>query len=290
MAGKVDCDALTAEDGVTCKRMKAGTCGLCRKLADLHDSHLLPSALYKFMKEPSLKNPNPIRIVPGVAVASSLEIRQHFLCAACEHRLNTAGEKWILANCAQPDGSFPLHDNLTAVSAIDTIGHVTLYRSKGVVGIEPEQISYFASSVFWRAAATDWRNHYHRLELGPYEERFRRYLLGEQPFPDNAALRVVISSPPEAKLLAMLPMSDRIHGMRSHTFLIPGMILTLILAQHIPVELKRLALSPSPDYVIGVSDEMYRAWIRAIAGQVRSVEPKGYLQDFWNGPNPRLRT
>jgi hypothetical protein len=45
---------------------------------------LLPAALYKFMKEPSLKNPNPVRLLPGVAVASSHEVRQNFLCTECE--------------------------------------------------------------------------------------------------------------------------------------------------------------------------------------------------------------
>ena len=91
------------------------------------------------------------------------------------------------------------------------------------------------------------------------------------------------------KLLATLPVPDRISGMRRYTFLIPGTLLTLILAQHIPGELKRVTLSPSPDNVIGVSDEMYRTVMRAIAGQLRSAEPKGYLRKFWNGPDPRKK-
>jgi hypothetical protein len=242
------------------------------------------------MKAPSLKNPNPVTIIPGAAVASSREVRQYFLCAECEDRFNKTGEKWMVRNCAQPDGPFPLYDNLTTVPAMGTLGHVTLYRGNGVPGIEPEQIVYFASSVFWRAAATDWRNHNVRIDMGPYEERFRRYLLNQDQFPENAALRVIVCTPTAAKLLAMLPMADRINGMRCYTFLIPGMMLTLILAQHIPAELKRVTLSPSPDNVIGLSDEMYRRWMGAIAGQLKSADPKGYLRDFWNGPDPRKKS
>jgi hypothetical protein len=47
-------------------------------------------------------------------------------------------------------------------------------------------------------------------------------------------------------------------------------MLTLILAKHVPRELTNITLSPSPDNVIGVSDEMYRAWISANARELRS--------------------
>ena len=121
-----------------------------------------------------------------------------------------------------------------------------LYRTNAASGIQPDQITYFASSVFWRAAATDWRNHGQRIDMGLHEERFRRYLLSEESFPGNSALRVIISSPAVAKLLALLPMPDRINGMRCYTLLIPGVMLTLILAKHVPRELTNITPSPSP--------------------------------------------
>src|SRR5215203_1964693 len=102
--------------------MKTGACGLCRASAHLHDSHLLPSALYKLSREPSLKNPNPVIFSGGAAVASSVQARQYFLCTECEDRLNNDGEKWILRNCAQSNTSFPLHTHLTSrphVAVID---------------------------------------------------------------------------------------------------------------------------------------------------------------------------
>lgn len=262
---------------------------MCHKAADLQDSHLLPSALYKRFKEPRLKNPNPLVVSPGVAVPSSLEVRQYFLCRDCEDRFNRFGEKWAIANCSQPDGAFPLHDNLTAFPEAVRWGRVALYRGKGVAGIDPDQLSYFACSVFWRASATQWRNHHDRIEMGPYEERFRLHLLGLAPFPECAALRLVISSPAAAKLLAVLPMTDRIGGMRCYTFYIPGMIFTLVLAQHIPVEFKQVTLNGSPDRPIGVSDDVYREAMTQVATALKSAHPKGYLQDFWKGPDPRPR-
>jgi hypothetical protein len=265
--------------------MKRGICGLCKADTGLHDSHLLPSALYKFMREPSLQNPNPIRVNPSIAVATSHEVRQFFLCSSCEDRFNKGGERWMLRNCAQPDSSFPLHGKVIPLPGIGS--EVKLYATNGDPEIDATQIEYFAASVLWRAAATDWRNHNTRLEMGPYEERFRRYLLNEEPFPQNAALRIFLASPTAAKLLALLPMPHRVNGMRCFTFLIPGIAFTFILANHIPEELKRLVFSPSLERMIAISDEMYGAWIKALGKKLQSVEPKGYLKEFWNGPNPR---
>jgi hypothetical protein len=79
--------------------MRRGACGLCGNQADLHDSHLLPSSIFKMMKLKSARNPNPIAVRPGVAVITSNEICQHFLCGLCEERLNNGGERWIVRNC-----------------------------------------------------------------------------------------------------------------------------------------------------------------------------------------------
>jgi hypothetical protein len=103
----------------------------------------------------------------------------------------------------------------------------------------------------------------------------------------NAGAALVTSN---QRLLAMPPQPDRIGGMRSYTFLMPGMMFTLILAKHIPDNLKRVTLKPSAENVIGISDEMYRTCMRAIAGPLRSARPKGYLRDLWNGPDPRSST
>src|SRR5262245_25404693 len=119
---------------------KSGICGLCRQVRDLQDSHLLPSSLYKFMKEPSLKNPNPVILEPGVAVPSSREVRQYFLCAECEDLFNNKGEKWIVRNCAQPKGSFPLYTNVVHQPPHLTLGDVELYSTDGSPAIQPEQI------------------------------------------------------------------------------------------------------------------------------------------------------
>jgi hypothetical protein len=57
-----------------------------------------------------------------------------------------------------------------------------------------EAISYFAASMFWRASVHDWNNRADEpIQLGPYEEQFRKYLMEESDFPVDCALWTVKS-------------------------------------------------------------------------------------------------
>ncbi len=153
--------------------------------------------------------------------------------------------------------------------------------------IKDADIEYFALSVFWRAAATDWPG-YKKRELGPYERPLRRYLLGG-PFPDDVALVVIVAPPGAARLLVVPPISGRIDGMNSLRFAVPGMIFALITAQHISDTYRTMSLAPSKLRIIGVCVEIYEKWIAAIAGVTRKAKPKGSLISFLNGPDPRKK-
>jgi hypothetical protein len=241
------------------------------------------------MRLPSGKNPNPVAIRPGVAVASSDEVRQHFLCLECERRLNDGGERWVIANCYQADGKFPLYDNIITRPPLPVSPIVTLYESRGVPGIEPEQLGFFAASILWRAGATDWRNKRSpRIELGPYEDSLRQYLLGRTPFPKDAALRVILPTPALARLIATLPMPDRVDGVRSYKVFIPGIAFTMILGKHIPNSISEVAFMPSPNRIICISDQIHRNWLEGVTAVIGAAEPKGYLKTL-RGPGQGRR-
>lgn len=65
-------------------------------------------------------------------------------------------------------------------------------------GIEMQKLVCFAVSVFWKASARPWRavDHTTQLEFGPYLDRFRNFLLGQEPFPDRAAMIINVSGNP----------------------------------------------------------------------------------------------
>lgn len=264
-------------------------CGLCKTNSKLLDSHLIPAAFYKAMREPSLKNPNPVIVRRGNAATSSAQVRQWFLCILCERRFHCLGEDWVLRNYARPDGSFPLHEEVNSLRPVASFQGQSLYSAKDVSGIDCEKIEYFASSVFWRAAATRWRNHPFRLEMGPYQEKLRKYLVGEECFPANIVMRVVLTTPQSARSIVLLPLTDRRNGMHGFTFLVPGILFSVILGKHISEQDKLLAFSHPLERIICISDAYHQPYIARIAKTMKDSAPKGDLKNLWKGPDPRKR-
>jgi len=64
-----------------------------------------------------------------------------------------------------------------------------VYKGVEISGVDPDQLAYFGASIFWRASCHGW-NYEDRTTLGAYEEPFRRFLLGEAPWPEKAWLTV----------------------------------------------------------------------------------------------------
>jgi hypothetical protein len=93
-----------------------------------------------------------------------------------------------------------------------------------IAAIDLAQLSYFALSVFWRASACPWDalDHFAQIGLGPYQEKLRRFLLGEEGFPQHAVLIVSVSTNPTPQLGAGFPYSNRVNGVWQHRFSIPG--------------------------------------------------------------------
>ncbi len=138
-----------------------GTCRLCLTPAELQDSHLLPKALYKLLKNAAAsdgqKNPNPVVVNKKIALKTSAQVSDHLLCKQCEARFSTDGEKWMLENCWHSDSDFPLRSTLESETPV-YVGHsgLSIYEGATISGVNIAKIVYFAASVFWRASAHKW--------------------------------------------------------------------------------------------------------------------------------------
>jgi hypothetical protein len=181
---------------------------------------------------------------------------EHMLCKVCEDLFNRNGEKWMLENCLQPDGSFPLRavvdqgQQLSSGEIIARSGH----------RVETGKLEYFAASIFWRSSVSRRSyNHQDRpVRLGPrYEETFRRYLLGQAGFPVNTALIVAISSSASQWAnVAWTPTGERKGDFHLWQVVVPGIVFKLFVGKVLPEPVKGLCLVRSRLKIIQVTDKV----------------------------------
>jgi hypothetical protein len=220
-------------------------CGLCHRIRDLQESHLISRAAYEHLREPTNgTDPNSISVTPQNTFSSSLQVKSHFLCRECEQRFHRKGENYVLTQCAHRNGQFKLREQLQAASPLKSTPQYRVYDAQQLLGPAIDHYLYFAASVFWRAsAARRWmfgKRWLRPLPLGDkYREEFRLYLLEQAPFPPNARVHLAVASEADPNLLRILTFPCRIpflgsHGVYRHEFYLLGLILVLYLGGKAP--------------------------------------------------------
>ena len=165
---------------------KLTRCRLCLQEATLQDSHLLPRSAYRYLRMLGERgNPNPLFLSAGKLLQTSKQVSGHLLCSTCEDRFNTRGERWCLKHCDRGRGRFILRDILASNAPRWERNGFQVYDGVKMPGVKLESLVYFGFSVFWRAAVHTWKtpDGNVRIDLGPYEEPVRGFLLDEMPLP-----------------------------------------------------------------------------------------------------------
>ena len=128
-------------------------------------------------RDTRFKNPHPEIVTSDVTLKSSRQVSQHLLCVHCERRLEQGGETWVIPRCWQDPTSFPLREALVAANVVVESGPgFETFAAVKVPDFEPDKLAYFAASLFWRGAVSDWNIHQQRLrqlKLGPYKDELR---------------------------------------------------------------------------------------------------------------------
>jgi hypothetical protein len=239
---------------------RLGQCRLCGDLAELQSSHLIPARAYHPIRAVNARNPNPVLISPETARTTSKQFQQPLLCPRCERRFNDLGERWTLGQMRKGNGSFRLRRWVVGNPADLDVSGIALHPGPP----RTEYAVYFAASVVWRAAASDWRVDdctFSRIELGPYEDRLARYLRGESDFPATAAIWICVLTHPLATQLVQLPTIQRQGRIRKCSFVIPGLQFLCWFGSELPAEClqacahrtRYLMVSPKADEQILVS-------------------------------------
>jgi hypothetical protein len=221
------------------KTLIVKNCKLCGLEKQLRDSHYLPKALYKLVRAEQLENPNPIMSVNGKLVQISDQFRGYVFCADCEDRLNKSGELWTLKNMPQNyDSPSPLQAALQSLYPAHIEASLNVYNVSNSADFDLLKLVYFGMSIFWRAAAHNWRSsagkEAERIDLGVYEKPIRDYLLGTTPFPSDVVITIDIW-PYIPPLRALQPVvAEHNNDGERYWFYIPGIVFFLFIGSNIP--------------------------------------------------------
>jgi hypothetical protein len=225
-----------------------GKCRLClHDGVELQDSHYLSKGIYKRLRGEDPKNPHPVLITKSKTVQTSSQLKSHLLCIGCEDRLNRGGETWVLKHCLQTGGAFPLRDLLSGRPPDYLQASTKGYAASRIPEISIAKTAYFAASIFWRGSICGWNEDGSvPISLGPFQEKFRRYLLGEEPFPAAVTLWVMVRERDQVEQLTFTPQQERVDGLYTCRFPMPGLAFILIVSANTPPNKRSMCFVHAP--------------------------------------------
>ena len=216
----------------------AEQCKLClQNVASLEDSHFLSAGIYRALRDEREKNPNPWLLTKTTAVQTSRQMTAPLLCRACEQRFSKYGENWVLGHCLRKDRSFPLASILASKTPDVSSDKTTtrIYYASTIPEINISALAYFAASIFWRGSIHPWNDDGSiPVRLGPFQEQFRQYLVGLEPFPKDCSLSVVAREGKEIDRLTYAPIGKREDNVHVYKFPMPGLGFALVVSKNIP--------------------------------------------------------
>lgn len=180
---------------------------MCLLDKELVSSHLMAAALYDYCRNPEC---SPIR-VGGKAYPTDKQIEAYLLCRDCETVLSQGGEAWVTPKLARMDRRFPLFELLTKQPAELSEDGADIYCAANNPEIKVDKLAHFAMGMFWKAAIHLWRcdDRITNIELGPYADNIRKWLLGKDRFPEHVCLQIAVSTPEKAQILFINPYEGR---------------------------------------------------------------------------------
>ena len=235
--------------------MKRGLCKLCRFDRELVVSHLIPAALYAYVRDPHM---SPVRVGDGIVIPNDRQTQDHLLCSSCESVLNKGGESWVAPKFATVAQSFPLYDLVTSQPAIIDDGNDRMYFTASNPLIKSDALTHFAIGIFWKASVHSWKGDKREplIELGPYADRLRCWLLHETGFPEDICLVVELSKPGQALITLNPPFEKCREGWRTFFMHLLGVSFTLEVGSGIDPAMKQFCFCRNPVHPILISEDL----------------------------------
>lgn len=218
--------------------MPRGICQLCLKEADLRRSHLIGKALYALLRE---DRDDPVIMTPKYVTPSQREIWAYLLCGDCEQRFSTFGEDPVM-KLIQRKGDFRLLNFMNV--AVPWRNHLNVATYSGVdMGVNTEEIAYFALSVIWRAGVRTWTTSKRErtgISLGNYQEPVRQYLIGEAALPGDIVVIVTVCEDWISQTNIFAPTLKKDSRYPTYSMLTRGLLFDVIMTPELPQEMRDL--------------------------------------------------
>lgn len=235
--------------------MPIGKCALCLRQKELVKSHLIPRAMYDYCRT---ADSEPVVMTSKVMMQSSRQMQDYLLCFDCEGLLNREGENWLTPLLATIDKKFPLLDLLERLppEVVDAEEQGVGYAAFRNPEVRTEKLIHFAMGVFWKASVHPWRGDSEEplIELGPYRESIRTFLLGERPFPSHMGLVVGLLPRENALISFNQPYRTLAEGHHRYLLYIPGIQFVLHVGNRLPSDMPSICIATNPARPIVVAD------------------------------------
>jgi len=212
--------------------MNKGQCKLClRTDQDLQRSHFLGKALYRLNREGG----QPIMMTPQLVIPTDRQLWAHLLCYDCEQHFRANGED-LAMRLVQRKNSFSLLARLELALPEETDGKIKVYSGRRV-GVDTDKLAYFALSVMWRSGVRKWetlRQQTSGIELGPYLEPIREYLVGTAGFPSGMAVLLTVATDFGSQNMVLAPWRSRLSAYPSYGLLTRGIWFRAFMHPNLP--------------------------------------------------------
>jgi hypothetical protein len=200
-----------------------GTCRLCLNVRDLRRSHILPRWVFRRVLRLGTARQS-ILIENGTRRYSNDQDWEHLLCFDCEQRFGR-WEDHVARLAMQTDGTLP------ALDRIVLFGHRQPGETPADGTALGDALALFVASVVWRSSISSAPE---KARLGPFEEGFRSFLLGESSRLEHTQLLAYVVDPkdvPDGAAVASYPSTHSSPGGREHQFMVPGLRFVLMVGR-----------------------------------------------------------
>jgi hypothetical protein len=161
---------------------------------------------------------------------------------------------------------FPLYDLLTQQKPNFNEDGFLVYFAAQNPQIDTDKLMHFALGIFWKASVHSWirTDNEPLIELGPYSNKVRLWLRGEDEFPENMYLATTVSRPQRAKSGLLLPYEqtrDQQDGdvgtlkWRGFSFRVPGLSFILNVGKTVDPGIRVFSIH-NPAHPIHVDDDV----------------------------------